>query len=324
MVETKGVEKMLDLGSFENDELIVKEVGANDSLQCKILGCKRKPLITDHVTGEIICGCCGSILVERSPDLSPEKINSFEDFLTKTRTGPEQYLSMYDMGMMTVISDKDASGKYLSRGVRNTFGRLKVLNMRSRISSSNRTLKRALFFLYSLKQDLGLPDSVIESAAYIYRKATLKKITVGRNAIGLMCAAIYIACRQSSAPRSIVDVAHVSNISKKELSRSCRILIKKLGLNLDPYDPAEFIAKIANEVKISEQTSRGAVKILQKLNKRELFNGKNPMVTATAVLYLSCVLNGERRTQSLLARTAGITTVALRIRYCYLRKELDL
>ncbi len=238
-------------------------------LECKTLGCNGKPQITDDTTGEIICGSCGSILAERSVDINSEKAGDFEEFLAKSRTGPEQSLSMYDMGMMTVISDKDAMGKHLSDSMKNTFGRLKRLNSRSRTRSSNRTLRFALLFLHSLKTKLGLPDSVAENAAYIYRKAMQKKITVGRSAKALMCASIYAACRQNDIPRSIADVSQRANMNKKEISRAYRVLIGELDMNLSHYTASEFVAKIANESKISEKTKRDSLELLQQLTKKD-------------------------------------------------------
>ncbi|MGI0069343.1 MAG: transcription initiation factor IIB, partial [Nitrosopumilaceae archaeon] len=293
-------------------------------LECKTLGCNGKPQITDDTTGEIICGSCGSILAERSVDINSEKAGDFEEFLAKSRTGPEQSLSMYDMGMMTVISDKDAMGKHLSDSMKNTFGRLKRLNSRSRTRSSNRTLRFALLFLHSLKTKLGLPDSVAENAAYIYRKAMQKKITVGRNSKILMCASVYVSCRQSGIPRSIIDVSQAAFVTKKQVSRACRILIEVLDLNLGFCEPLEFVAKIANEAKITQQTSRNALKLLHKLSEEGLTNGKNPVVLAAATLYLSCLLNGEHKLQSEIAKASGATATALRIRCTALKKDLGL
>jgi transcription initiation factor TFIIB len=319
------LKQILDVNSGHQEIQSLERQKINDGLpECKTPDCKGKPQITDDTTGEIICGSCGSILSERSVDINSEKTGDFYEYLAKSRTGPEQSLSLYDMGMMTVISDKDATGKYLSDSMKNTFGRLKRLNSRSRARYSNRTLRFALLFLHSLKTKLGLPDSVAENAAYIYRKVMQKRITVGRNAKILMCASVYVSCRQSGVPRSITDVSQASFVTKKELSRACRILIVNLDLNLGFCEPFEFVAKIANEAKITEQTSRNALESLHKLSEKGLADGKNPVVLAAATLYLSCVLNGENKTQSELARASGTTATALRIRYAALKKDLGL
>ncbi|MGI0068955.1 MAG: hypothetical protein ACREA3_06530 [Nitrosotalea sp.] len=48
------------------------------------------------------------------------------------------------------------------------------------------------------------------------------------------------------------------------------------------------------------------------------------MVLAAAVLYLSCVLNGEHKTQGEIAKASGITSTAIRIRYSVLKEEMGL
>lgn len=292
------------------------------SPRCPTKGCKGSPIITDTSSGEIICGSCGFVLLERSVDPTPEHILDSSEFITKTRTGPEQSLTMYDKGMMTVISDKDAMGRSLSSDMRNTFGRLKVLNSRSRMASSNRTLRFALLLLYSLKTKLGLPDSTAENAAYLYRKAMQKKITIGRSAKGIMSASVYLACRQTDIPRSLSDISLAANVSKKEVSRAYRNLIEKLEITLDPCNPSEFVTKIAHEANISEKTQRDALKLLSRLYEKGTSAGKNPMALAAATLYMSCIINGERKTQSEIAKASGITSVTIRNRYSALKKEI--
>ncbi|HJU14737.1 MAG TPA: TFIIB-type zinc ribbon-containing protein [Candidatus Nitrosotalea sp.] len=285
--------------------------------------CKNAPVITDASSGEIICGSCGFVMVERSVDPSPEHVSDATEFITKTRNGPEQSLTMYDMGMMTVISDKDAMGRSLSGDMKSTFGRLKVLNSRSRMASSNRTLRSALFLLYSLKTKLALPDSVAENAAYFYRKAMQKRITIGRSAKGIMSASVYLACRQNDVPRSLVDISQAAGVSRKEVSRAYRNLIEKLEVSIDPCNPSEFVTKIAHEAKISEKTQRDALKILLRLCQQGTSAGKNPMALAAATLYLACVLNGERKTQSEIAKASGVTAVTIRNRCAALKKEIQ-
>lgn len=298
------------------------EISDDESLKCHTNGCKGEPIITDTSSGEIICGSCGFVLFEKSIDPNPEYISDTAEFLTKTRTGPGQSLTMYDKGMMTVISDKDATGHVLSGGMKNAFGRLKMLNNRSRTASSNRTLKTALLLLDSLKTTLGLPDSTAENAAYLYRKAMQKRITIGRNAKGIMSASVYLACRQTDIPRSLVDISKSANVSRKDVSRSYRKIIEKFQISSDPSSPLEFVTKIAHEANISERTQRDALETLSQLSEKGISAGKNPIALAAAVLYMLCILNGEKKTQSEITKASGITPATIRNRYAALKKEI--
>lgn len=322
-MEQNKIKQVFVLNPKRQEKTSLLKAEINDEvLMCKTTSCKGMPLISDESIGEIICGCCGSIVVEKSVDIRPEKTGEFGEFSSKMQNGPEQSFSGYDMGM-TIISDRDAFGKPLSGTTRSVFNRLKRLDSRSKTRSSNRTLKFTLLFLDSLKANLGIPDSVAENATYIYRKSMQKKITVGRSAKSLMCASVYAACRQDGIPRSITDISRKTGISKKEICRAYRTLLEGLDMTLGYCSASEFVPKIANDARISRKSSRDSLEYLQLLTKKRLSEGKSPLVLAAAALYLACVLNGEPITQDEIAKASGTTATALRTRYSVLKKEMD-
>ena len=297
------------------------------SVKCKQNVCSKGPLITDNTTGEVLCGSCGLVLIEKVEDTGSEsRIHDMEEYMTKSRTGRGVSLAMYDMGLPTVISSggKDASGKFLSSYTKNTFHRLKLWDKRSKSRSTDRNLKIAFITLDALKTKLAIPDMVIEKTAYIYRKALSMKISRGRSITSLTCAALYAACRQTDTPRTLHDIAQAGNINKKNLSRSYRDLIKTLDLKVRPFDSSEFITRISSEVDISEKTQRGALNIISQAVEKEISAGKNPLALAAAALYISCVLNQERKKQADIAKASGITAVTIRNRSMTLRRDLGI
>ncbi len=233
---------------------------------------------------------------------------------------------MHDKGLTTVIGpyDKDVTGNSLSGYMKNTFHRLRIWDNRSKSRSTNRSLRSAFILLDSMKAKLGIPDLVIEQAAYIYRKAMISRIIMGRSAASMICASLYAACRESDTPRTLNDIANVGNITKKNLSRSYRKLLDTLDLKLRSFDSSEFITRLATEVGTSEKTRRNALNILSRAVEKEVSAGKNPMGLAAAALYMSCVINKERINQQTIAHAAGITAVTIRNRSTSLRKELEI
>jgi len=252
--------------------------------------------------------------------------HDLSEFMTKTRTGAGQSLAMFDMGLPTMIdsTNKDAAGNSLSSHMKSTFYRLRVWDNRSKSKLTNRSSRHAFLTLNKLKTELGIPDGVIEKAAYLYRKAVISKITRGRSSTSMICATLYAACRETDTPRTLNDIAHVGNITRKDLSKSYRNLIKTLDLRPKPYDSSEFITRISSEVGISEKTRRDALDLLSKAVEKEMSAGKNPMGLAAAVLYLSCMKNNERKNQTDIAHAAGITNVTIRNRVRSLIKELGI
>ncbi len=87
-------------------------------------------------------------------------------------------------------------------------------------------------------------------------------------------------------------------------------------------DSVQNVARIASKVGLSEKTKRYATKVLASAKKNEISAGKDPMGLAAAALYLSCVKNGEDKTQRDVAEAADITEATVRNRYKGL-KELS-
>ena len=284
-------------------------------------------MITDIASGEIICGACGLVLIEKNEDSGIQlRARDMEELYAKSRTGPEASLAIHDMGLSTNIgfSNRDASGNPLSAGVKYAFDRLRKWDSRSKSTSRNRTLMQAFNLLSSMKAKLAIPDIVIEEAAYIFRKALDMKLTKSRGIPAIICASLYAACRESDIPRTLKDIAMVGNVKRKNLARAHKILVRNLDLRQPVFDSSEFITRISNEVGISEKTRRDALNLLSRAAEKEIPAGKNPMGLAASALYLSCRINNERIKQSQLAGAASITAVSIRNRIIDLKKELKL
>ena len=59
--------------------------------------------------------------------------------------------------------------------------------------------------------------------------------------------AIYIACRIIGAPRTLKEIAAISNTKRKNIALCCRLLIGELDLKVPIADPMKRIVKIANK-----------------------------------------------------------------------------
>ena len=294
-------------------------------VKCQLDTCKTYPAITDSERGEIVCGGCGLILVQNMPDTSYEA-NGYtqEDFMKQTRTGPAISLTMHDKGLSTVIgTNKDSSGNALSNKTKYEFNRLRTWDQRSK-SRKTATLSKAFTLLHGMKTKLGIPDNVVENAAYIYRKTVSAKLTRGRTMASLISASLYAACRENNIPRTLDDIARAGNVERRILSRDLRTIIKKLGLNLNQYDTATFISRISNNMNLKEKTKRDAFEILESCQKEQITAGKHPVAQAAASLYISCLMNGEKISQKKFSVESGVSDVTIRNRAMLIKKTLKL
>jgi transcription initiation factor TFIIB len=285
-------------------------------------------IITDSESGEMICSRCGRVISDNLPEINSDWHRYFMDESKMgTRIGSRSSLARHDMGLSTIIgrSGRDASGNRLDTAMRTKMNRLATWDLRSQLHTpKDRSLRQAFFKLDVLKDKLGLSDTIVEKAAYIYRKAQSKKITRGRTISGVLAAAIYISCREMGVQRTLNDIAIVCSVKRKELSKDFRILCTKLDLRIPQADPMKCIAKVANKVKLSEKTKRHASLLMSNVTKEEISAGKDPMGLAASVLYLSGIKNGELVTQSNIAAAAGVTEVTVRNRTKELRDKLVL
>src|SRR5919202_3543623 len=151
--------------------------------------------------------------------------------------------------------------------------------------------------LDTLKDKLGLSDAVIENTAYLYRKAQQRKFLRGRSISGVVCAAIYIACRDLGISKTMREIAAASNVKQKTIARVYRQLILELDYKVPNIDPVKCVVRVANKANITEKTKRQALDIMDKVTQNEISAGKDPMGLAATVLYMSGIKTGENITQ---------------------------
>ena len=296
------------------------------ALSPKCPACGVKKILTDQNTGELFCGKCGLVISDKITDTSAEW-RSFqkEGGADPTRTGAPTSLTMHDRGLSTVIGavNKDASGKPLSTSMKSTIERLRTWDSRSQAqTSSDRNLRQALNEMNKLKDKLALTDTVIEKAAYIYRKALEKKLVRGRSIQGLVAACLYAACRNTETPRTLQDIAKGMDIKKKDIARCYRLVFRELELKMPVVDPVKGVSRIASIAGLTEKTKRKAIQILNQAKDIGLVAGKDPMGIAAASLYLACISTKEIKSQKEISIASGITEVTIRNRCAGLRTML--
>jgi transcription initiation factor TFIIB len=285
-------------------------------------------MVTDPESGEIICRNCGIVMLDKIQESRPEwRAFTADDGNDRSRTGTPSSLARHDMGLSTVIgrADKDASGNAIDVSMRSTMDRLRAWDFRTQAHTpTDRNLRQAFSELERLKDKLGLSDVIIEKTAYIYRKAQERGLVRGRTISSVLAAAIYIACRESGTSRTLKDIASISNIKRKDIARTYRLLVLELNYKIPMVDPIKCIVRVANKANLSEKTKRQAINIMHSVTRSGISAGKDPMGLAASVLYLSCMNTGESRTQTEISEAAGVTEVTVRNRYKNLKRQLDL
>jgi transcription initiation factor TFIIB len=290
--------------------------------------CGSTHLSKDYSRAELVCRNCGLVLDEDIIDHGPEwRAFDSDQREKRARTGPPMSYTIHDKGLSTVIGwkNRDSYGKSIPTKNRAQIYRLRKWARRIRISNATeRSLAIAFSELDRMASGMGLPRTVRENAAMIYRKAALKKLVRGRSVEGVTTAALYAACRQCHVPRTLDEISSVAHLSRKEIGRTYRYVSRELGLKLLPTSPEDYISRFCSELKLSGDVRAKTLEILKEAAHRELTSGRGPTGIAAASLYIASILCGERRTQREVAEVAGVTEVTIRNRYKEITKELDI
>ncbi|QQG48864.1 MAG: transcription initiation factor IIB [archaeon] len=290
--------------------------------------CGKGKMLMDGSGAELYCSDCGLVVKEKIVDMGPEwRSFSGDEKGDRSRTGIPTSIAIHDMGLATVIGtlNKDASGRSLSGSMKSTVERMRTWDRRSQArESSDRNLKQAFSELRRYTDKLNVSDAVTEKAAYFYRKALERGLVRGRSITAIMAASLYAACRDGEIPRTLKDVAAVTNVKKKDLARSYRLLHREMDFKMPVAEASRCVSGIASRAKMSEKTQRRAREILFMAKKMGISAGKDPMGLAASALYVACTLEGEEKTQKDVAEAAGVTEVTIRNRYKGLREVLGI
>jgi transcription initiation factor TFIIB len=297
----------------------------NDATYCE--QCKGYTVIFDMVSSEYVCSSCGCVANDKF--FNNEHLSGYSGqsgFSDRSRTGMPESLAIHHKGLSTLIGmgDTDARGKALEPAQRLKMQRLRTWNNRSQLNDSiSRNLEKALKFLNNFGDKLYLSQAVMESAAYIYRKAAVKKLAKGRSTLGLVGAALYAACRETATPKTISDVASVCNLSSKDVMSHYKLILRELSLQMPVLHGPDYVTLIANRLDLSEKTKREALKIFSEVQQNRISIGKNPRALAGAVIYLASQTCNEFLRQVEICQVADISTVSLRKRCKEIKATLE-
>jgi len=290
--------------------------------------CGSAKVTRDNERGEIVCQSCGLILSDEMVDMSKEWRSFDSDQMEeRARTGsPMKYVKL-NKGLVTMIDRRgtDLRGNKLSSKSRAQMYRLIKWHKRASISSSmQRNLSIALTELRRVASYLNIPEQLIEAAALLYRQTVKKGLIRGRLIEAVVAAVLYTVCRTYNVPRTLNEMAEASGLTKKEIGRTYRFLVRELKLDVPLTNPIHYIPRFASELNLSGEVQEEGRKILEKAISNGLISGRGPTGVAAAAVYIAGLLKGERRTQKEVANVAGVTEVTIRNRYRELKKRLNI
>jgi transcription initiation factor TFIIB len=284
--------------------------------------CGSTNLIFDESKSEVICEDCGLIIEEKMVDTSHE-LRSFDKGEKKSRGGSPISMQKFDKGLTTNVGE--ISDIYKLDSNQDTRKYLRIRQWQERVSTSiERNLRQAMAELRKVSSFLDLPSVVREEAARVYNFVLQRGLVRGRSMESVIASCIYAACRSYNIPRTLDEISIASEVERKEIGRTYRFIIRRLGIKPTPSSPRDYISRFGSTLHLSPKVQHEAHVVLQRKEISELMSGRGPAGISAAALYVAALLNDEKRTQREVADVAGITEVTIRNRYKELLEKLKL
>jgi transcription initiation factor TFIIB len=281
-----------------------------EKMRTKCSECGSTGFVEDNTAGVLLCKECkcevDDTIFDRRPDFADAEKGELKGH------GPALKEHTKRFAAPTTISRKDL--KNLPPKERFKFERL--INWTNRTHTNlHRNIAQAEKVINDIASRLDISKGIIEDACTIYFDSVTRDLVRGRAATAVAAACVYIACRNFDLPRRLDEIAETVDISKKELGRTFRMLVRRLNLPVKPVDPVEYIPRLNAQLLLSPASETKAMELIAKIKKTDLMSGRSPASLAAAALYISGLLHGEKRTQREVADAAGITEVTVRNRY---------
>jgi len=288
-------------------------------------GCGGVNPVVDYRHGEILCKDCGLILNDKVFDFGPEWRAFDEDQMNKrARTGGPIKYAKQNIGLTTEIDryDRDIKGSAIPTERKAQLYRLRKWQRRSRMGTSvDRNLSIALPELDRMCAHLNVSENIKEECARWYRKCVNKGIVRGRSIESVIAAIIYLVSRNHHLPKTLDELREVSGVKKKDIGRSYRTICRRLELRMPVITAADYVPRLASQLKVSGNTEAKAIEMLETARKKGIIAGKVPISIAAAALFLAGRMTNDKNTQKIVS-FSDIPESAIKNRYEELAKEL--
>ena len=297
---------------------------AIEIVRCK--ECGSRNLEKDITRGELNCVDCGLVLEENLVDPGAEW-RSFDDGSKDdpSRTGAPMNIMLHDKGLSTDIDwqNRDWSGKSLKSN--SQMYRMRKWQKRARVSDSReRNLANALAELDKMAMHLdGLPRTVRQEAANVYKKTLEAGLIRGRSIQGAAAASLYIACQLCGVPRTLDEVAQKLKLGRKEIGRTVRTIKRELKMKPMTTKPEQYIDRFCSDLQLRSEVVAQCHKWMEEIKRLELDSGRGPVGIAASLIYMASIITGQNRTQREIADVTNVTEVTIRNRYKELAAALD-
>ena len=266
-------------------------------------------LIEDYRAGDLICPECGLVVGDRVVDVGSEwrTFSNEKSNVDPSRVGAaENPLLTSDLSTMIGRSSSDVA--FDESGV------AKYQN-RKHMSSSDRALANAFKEISNMSDRINLPKTIVDRANLLFKQVHDGRTLKGRSNDAIASACLYIACRQEGVPRTFKEICAVSKVSKKEIGRCFKLILKALETSVDLITTGDFMSRFCSNLGLPPSVQRAATHIARKAVELDIVPGRSPISVAAAAIYMASQASEDKKSQKEIGDIAGVADVTIRQSY---------
>lgn len=260
-------------------------------------------LIEEHRAGDMICPECGLVVGDRVVDVGSEWRTFSDSNNDPSRVGAAEN-PFLENDLSTTIGRSTGNDQYHNRNA---------------MSSTNRTLWSAIREINEIADRVGLPKTITDEAARMFKQVHEQKRLRNRPRIAIVSACIYIACKAQGAARSFKEISSISGVSARDMSKCYKNIVKAVNTphqDLSMHvDSGEYMSRFCSSLGLSVEVQRIATHIAATAKEMSITDGRNPTSIAAAAIYMASQASDTKRSQKEISEVAGCTEST--IKHCY-------
>lgn len=267
-------------------------------------------MIEDYRAGDMICSECGLVVGDRVIDVGSEwrTFSNEKGGDDRSRVGGPENTLLGGSDLSTMIGPSTGAASF------DADGKAMYSNRRT-VSSSDRTLINSFKSISNMCDRINLPRTINERASTLFKMVHDGRSLKGRANEAIASACLYIACRQEGVPRTFKEIVAVSTVSKKEIGRCFKLILKAHDTNVDIIQTGDFMHRFCGTLGLPREVQKAATHIAKRSVDLDIVPGRSPISVAAAAIYMASQASNDKKTQREIADIAGVADVTIRQSY---------
>ena len=177
--------------------------------------------------------------------------------------------------------------------------------------SRYQTIEKTKRRMHKIAIKLDIQDHITGQAVQYFKLALSKNFVKGRRSQYVVSACLYLACRKNQTRHMLMDFAEAIYVNVYAIGATYLQLIKSLGVvNIPIVDPSLYIQKFVAQLEFDHEGSKSvmndAIRIVQRMGKDWLHQGRRPAGIAAASLIIAMNMNNYRRSRAQIVQIAKV------------------